>query len=271
MKNDVMVVVGDKFAAFAAGKNVITVSQLRGLLTLPGSISLGRDKMVLVAGQGLGDDVVSSVMTLAETSHHREHFDFRHWRKLPRRAGPEITHKHRQDNILVSEARQIDPDRYVMDLLINENSELMHDHQTGQHLQGMILIEAARQALLVVTETFFPPPNALSRYFVINNLGVNYNAFAFPLEARLLYTIQEKDVTVPDRQRFKAEITVIQCGATAASVTIDFSTIESARITTREYTLAQQALETHIASLANDDAVLSPQDDSFTALAGRAL
>lgn len=44
-------------------------------------------------------------------------------------------------------------------LMLNDRCAEMSDHVTGQHLQGMILIEAARQMTLAVTEMYFIDSN----------------------------------------------------------------------------------------------------------------
>ena len=54
MNNRILLVVGDKFAAYIQGKDAITVSQLRGLMSLSIHMLPGQDVTVLVPGQGLG-------------------------------------------------------------------------------------------------------------------------------------------------------------------------------------------------------------------------
>src|SRR5690625_1550673 len=48
MNNRILLVVGDKFASYVKSKDAITVSQLRGLLSLPVHMLPGQSRTVLV-------------------------------------------------------------------------------------------------------------------------------------------------------------------------------------------------------------------------------
>lgn len=250
MRERVILVVGDKFAQFTADKDVITLSQFCGLLTLPSQLIPERARLVVMPGQGLGDDDIERVLALEATSPNRGKFDLGLWHQVPKRAARARSHKARPENTLISEPRRISEDVYELDLLVDEDCELMNDHQTGQHLQGMILLEAARQSFLAVTEAFFLPQDGTKFYFVINEMSANYAAFAFPLDARIRYVIREKDTSTVLRQKFIADIIVEQCGVTAASFTTVFTAFEDGRISTKEGVLAKQALHNHLAATA---------------------
>jgi len=246
MKEHVLLVVGDKFAQFCANRDVMRLSQLRGLLTLPSVVPLEARRLVLLPGQGLGDADIAEVLRLAASSPHRALFDLGLWHQHPRRAPRSQSHKHKPENTLISEPRRIEEDVYELDLLIDENCELMADHQTGQHVQGMILMEAARQSFLAVTEAFFLPDGA-AFYFVINEMTARYARFAFPLDARIRYTIRSRELSAR-RRHFVADIAVEQCGANTASFVTDFTVFEDARISSREAVLAAEAVDQHLAA-----------------------
>lgn len=246
----VILVVGDKFARFATSKDVMTVSQLRSLLSLPAIIRLDAERMLILPGQGLGDNDMEMIQGLAKVSPHKENFDLALWLQRPRRAPGKLSHKHRPENTLISEPRCLSEDLFEMDLLIDEDCELMGDHQTGQHVQGMVLMEAARQSFLAVTEVFFLPPDAGKFYFVINELSASYNRFAFPVDARIRYAIVTKDIQNPLRQSFVADITVEQCGLAAASFKAVFTVFEDERISAREAALARDTLSQHLSGYA---------------------
>lgn len=248
MKEAVLLVVGDKFAQFSTNNDVIRISQLRGMLSLPSFLSLEARRLVLLPGQGLGDDDITEVLRLGNASPHRALFDLSLWHQHPRRAPSNRSHKHKPENTLISEPRRLSADLYELDLLIDEDCELMSDHQTGQHVQGMILLEAARQSFLAVTEAFFLPQDGPKFYFVINEMTARYARFAFPLDARIRYEIRSRDLAVASRRRFTVDIAVEQCGTVAASFVTDFTVFEDARIANREETLAVDAIDRHIAA-----------------------
>ena len=249
MVRRIVLVVGDKFMQFAAGKEAITVSQLCGLLSLPAGIAMDRGRLTAVPGQGLGDDDVTRV--LAATSSHGDRFDLSLWRDRPRRASARLSHKRRPENTLISDPRRLADNLFELDLLIDEDCELMADHQTGQHVQGMVLMEAARQTFLAVTEAFFLPQDGGRFYFVINKFGAEYRRFAFPLDATILYRIKDMNVENPLRQSFAAEIDVVQCGVKSASFVAEFTAFEDARISAKEDALARDALAGHLDAVAD--------------------
>ncbi|MEW5728488.1 MAG: AfsA-related hotdog domain-containing protein [Pseudomonadota bacterium] len=252
MADKFLVVVGDKFSDFAAGKEVLTFSQLRALLTLPAHIlPSGPERFVLVPGQGLADQDVAAAMRLAEASSHRDKFDLSLFGERPHRASGALSHKRDAMNTVISEPRRLDDNSFRLDLLIDENCEMMRDHQTGQHLQGMLLVEAARQAFLAVTEQFFLPRDEGKFYFVFDDLSVSYKRFVFPLGAGLTYVIREHDPAA-NRQRFVVDVSIDQCGQEVATVTGTFTVVKDARITRMESAMARDVLAAHLDAVARD-------------------
>lgn len=250
MNNRILLVVGDKFAAYIQGKDAITVSQLRGLLSLSIHLLPTRETTVLVPGQGLGDKTVKRLLEEASTSPNLAHFDFSLWHQMPKRAASSLSHKHIAANTLISEPRQRSADTYTLHLLIDEDCELMNDHQTGQHIQGMVLIEATRQTLLAVTEKFLLPRNDIDYAFVFNGLSVSYNHYAFPVSAVLRCVITEAVTANLRRLSFSAEVFVEQCGQVVTSFTASFGAMEKQRISKMENILAVKTQAEYLARVA---------------------
>lgn len=256
MRAKIVLVVGDKFAKFAVGKDVITLTQLKAILSLPNFFRLEMCRIVLAPGQGLGDDDVQTVLSLAERTPHSEGIDFSLWRTVPKRASVELSHKHKPENILISSPQRVHDNAFVLDVLIHQDCELMSDHQTGQHLQGMILLEAARQSLLAVTEAFFIPANGPKFCFIFNALSINYSRFAFPFGAQLHYRIREKDLSGGRRLRFVVDIDIQQCGVSAAVFSAEFTAFEESRIVRQEDRQARDGLSQHfelVSQMTGDD------------------
>ena len=65
------------------------------------------------------------------------------------------THKHNHENVLISKPNKLEENIYLSELIVFQNNELIIDHQTGLHVQGMVLIEAIRQMFIAVVEKFF--------------------------------------------------------------------------------------------------------------------
>lgn len=249
MNKRIVLVVGDKFSAYVQGKEAMTFSNLRGLLSLSIPLMPRQGPTVLVPGQGLSDEQVQTLLEEAAHSPNLEQFDFSLWHGLPRRAPSTLTHKYRPENTLISTPVRRAADRYSMHLLIDENCELMQDHQSGQHVQGMILIEAARQGMLAVVEQDFLPDNDIDYAFVLNDMAVQYNNFAFPVAGTIECRILEQQTDNPRRLSFRTEATVHQCGMAVSSLSFAFSAMDKARIGKREATMAVKAQRAHLAQV----------------------
>lgn len=238
-----VVVVGNKFREFGANDGVLTMDQFdelveKGALT---DVPLGT---TFVAGQGLreADAIKLGVANArAATSNHRKDETFS--ARLIR-ASRLLTHKHQLRNSIISTPELLREDLYEAALLLDERSELMCDHQTGQHIQGMVLIEAARQMFLAVTEQHFIGHDDPNRYyFVIHGLDVAFSGFVFPVEATLRYEILEKRTVNRERMYFKVSVSVMQAGKCATTVAFEFTAFLSEKIERKEREQAVSALD----------------------------
>ncbi|PHM29439.1 hypothetical protein Xinn_03685 [Xenorhabdus innexi] len=154
-----------------------------------------------------------------------------------------LSHKHNEVNTLISKPSKITDDIYELDMLIDEGCHLMLDHQTGKHVQGMILMEAARQSFLAVSEEFFIQEEATPRYFVINEMKAAYKRFVFPIPAIIKYKIIDKNTSNADKMSFTAEMELYQSGLCAATFFVKFTIFPAARISEREGKLAEEAVD----------------------------
>lgn len=249
MHNRILLVVGDKFANYVKGKDAVTLSQLRGLLSL--SIPLPNQGVtLLVPGQGLGDESVAQLLKEAAASPNLAFFDFTLWHNLPKRATRALSHKHYSANTLISEPRQLSEDLFELHMMIDEDCELMNDHQSGQHVQGMILIEAARQTIVAVTEAYLLPKNGIEYAFVLNSLTVSYSHYTFPVGAVLRCNILDKSVDNPKRLSFEAEILVEQCGQVVSKFMLAIGAMEKVRISKGENMQALKMQANYLAYVA---------------------
>lgn len=232
-------VVGDKFNEFGQHDQVLTLTGLTALLRQEhGAHSLA--DMTLVAGQGISEADVQRIVDAAPHGSIDPCILLNH----PVRAGLHTTHKRRLRNSIISSPRRINADLYEVDLLVDERSELMSDHQTGQHIQGMILVEAARQMFLAVTEAFFiDDEDHREYYFVINQMDVKYMAFVFPLGATLRYEILEKKTSDPERLSFFAKISVHQSTNVVTEVMVRFTAFLAGKIRKKEHQQAMLVLQ----------------------------
>jgi len=245
MLNKALLVVSDKFEKFATRKDVITISTLYNLLNADNISFSTPTKTHLIPGQGFSKETVNKVLDMYKNNKNHKNFDFSMWLKIPPRASKALTHKHKDENILISDPQQSSCETFSMDILIDDQCEMMRDHQTGLHIQGVLLLEAARQAYLAIFEKFLSAKDQGEKYFIFNSIDVNYNSFAFPLTAKLNVKIVDKDLN-SKKQKAAMKMEIIQCGSISASFTLNMTVVEDRKISLFEAKLADKTLNEHI-------------------------
>ena len=242
MKIKKIFVVGDKFSEFTNGKNVLTISQLELLTQIPAKI-IDTEHEIIV-GQGVRDDFARKVIKNQKRNEiHDNKLNIISLEKLAEAKKNCYAHKKIKHNVLIGAAEKVEHNDklYALPLLIDERCELMADHQTGQHIQGMLLVEACRQSFIAVTEEFFFSGNK-NRYYVINGMAINFSNFLFPLPAVMHYEILDQDIN-DRRARFKAQIRVTQHETACATMDVSFTVYPSEVISSKESELAMTATQ----------------------------
>jgi hypothetical protein len=227
-------IVGNKFREFSRNDGVITIGEFAEMARTSTFDSLAIGSR-LVAGQGVREAELQAIHDQARWALSARDIDIGPALRRGARASRLQTHKHRIQNVIISHPIRVDEHNFEALLLLDERSELMTDHQTGQHIQGMILIEAARQLFLAVTEEYFIGQAVHDRYyFVINNLDVKFKGFVFPVDATLRYEIVSKDIQNPARMRFDTVVSVMQGGACVTEVAFGFTSFYASKIEEKE-------------------------------------
>lgn len=246
MNRKKLIVVGDKFNEFANGKDVITISQLELLTQIPANI-IDKEHEVII-GQGVRKDFAGKVISnQVRNSIYGNKLKMCSLEKLVSDKKNEYCHKKLEQNILIGSAEQTkhNSNLFAMSLLIDERCELMADHQTGQHIQGMLLVEACRQAFIAVTEEFIYKQE-IGRYYVINSMATTFSSFLFPLPALVHFEFLEKDIN-ERRGRFRSQVRVTQNHTLCATMDVSFTVYPSELISEKEKSLAEAAMQAAIA------------------------
>jgi len=237
MQNKTVVVVGDKFSEFASLEGVTTVSKLAHLLDGTGDKHGLPEQIVL--GQGISESWLMYLKKRAKACELPALFVGEHL--VSDRTGRRHSHKWQRRNVLITDPQNVADGRYHMFLSIDDECEIMSDHVTGHHIQGMVLVEAARQAFLAVTETFHLQDNE-KYYFVINTFNISYHKFAFPVPLEIRLDLTDTDRSRPDRLGAKAHIRFYQCDQCVCDVEVGYTAILESRLSPKERTMAQAAL-----------------------------
>jgi hypothetical protein len=227
------VVIGDRLEAFAHATGALTFTQF--LLS-----RMGRHDSV-VTGQGLSVEQVA----LLERYCRQHQIALLRAVEPAKRAGASVTHKATARNGLISSPVALSANVFEAELLMDEHSELMLDHLTGCHVQGMVLIEAIRQMFIAVSETCYPNAGVpKDGYVVLSSLNIRFNSFAFPLPASLRQTTSSLRTDKPGRAAFAATVEVFQNGACVTAADVTFTVFERQLIEPKEAGKARDALRT---------------------------
>ncbi|HEY9311770.1 AfsA-related hotdog domain-containing protein [Williamsia sp.] len=137
-----VVVVGDRFEGFCCRANVYTVSAFVSAAR-SGDFTSPDQSFEVVIGQGVTTYeteliehtlVRFSCSTVCVMRHPQSKLVPRH-----------LVHKCDPSNVLIANLERVGSASFQAVLRIHNNNELLIDHQTGQHVQGMVIVEATRQ------------------------------------------------------------------------------------------------------------------------------
>ncbi|XDZ52415.1 AfsA-related hotdog domain-containing protein [Neisseriaceae bacterium CLB008] len=148
-------------------------------------------------------------------------------------------HKTQQCNVLISPPRALASAQFEMNLVVDDANELMLDHLSGFHVQGMVLIEAARQAFLAVTECHLLAKN-IQYYFILERLEVTYEAFVFPMYCGILFQLTGQHQW-DHKHGYEADIQFWQNGSLCTRIQVQYSVYEATRLLNKEQGLAISA------------------------------
>jgi hypothetical protein len=234
---DAVCIVGDTFGALAQVGGVQTVSQF--VRTVKSGGPMPRR---LVAGQGVSDYEMEYLRTTLAAAQAAQ-VDITP--SAVDRVSRDVAHKHRESNVLLADLERTGGDTYAANLRLHAENELLQDHQTGSHVQGIVIVEAFRQMFISVFEAAHGLRMAERTLFVVwDSMDVTFTSFLFPLPARIRCTIVESDVTDPARMEFRVEMDVSQNDVEAARADIRFAVHDHNRIRAVEDRRAGRAVAT---------------------------
>lgn len=217
--------VGNRFVDFACNEMVLTVNQF---FNWAKSMSLvaRENNYVLHAGQGITDQDNQKIVEFIRRNKLYNQFICSDSLFPSGRAARYMTHKHQDKNTIISEPTKLSEICYESYLMIDENCADLSDHLTGQHIQGAVLMEAARQMTLAVTEKYFIADEYRNQVsFVSNAVQTKFYAYAFPLEIKIRYEIKKQRGLKKQNSQFMVLVTFLQNEEPVSEVTYDFSVL----------------------------------------------
>ncbi|MEZ0109601.1 hypothetical protein ABH920_003615 [Catenulispora sp. EB89] len=166
-------------------------------------------------------------------------------RDLPTPVEARAVHKHDPRNVLLADFEYCGPYTFEASLRLHNDNELLQDHQAGAHLQGMVLIEAARQMFLAVCELGYLRPWPDRKFsFLLTQVDTHFERLAFPLPLRIRLTAHRADTQDMNRMVFDTETRFVQGGREAATTRVAALVRPLERTTPVELRTAQTAIAT---------------------------
>ncbi|MGW3965649.1 AfsA-related hotdog domain-containing protein [Amycolatopsis sp. NPDC005003] len=240
-----IVVVADRFAQFAREERVFTLSGLLALLA-SGGLAASGCHWIVHCGQGIDaadGDLLETACRKSEGAVYLADPDG--FRRPPE--PPVVVHKNRPENVLLAGVHSPAPTHCRAELRIHRDNELVLDHHTGEHVQGIVIIEAMRQICIAQFETAIRPGLAKGAYTgVWQRMDLSFEDFLFPLPATVESLIVESDLDRETNLKFRATTSVRQQGRTVATAGIEYSMIAQGRIGTLERRRAGQATRAYL-------------------------
>ncbi|MEV4509920.1 AfsA-related hotdog domain-containing protein [Dactylosporangium sp. NPDC049525] len=228
----------DRFAQFADGELVFTVSEFRRLVSAGGAASPDPG-WVLRLGQGVEPGDLDTLKAAAGID--------------PAVGGlpvpPATVHKCRAENVLLAGLEQHSEVRCTADLRVHRDNELILDHNTGRHLSGLVIIEAMRQLCTAHFETSYRRALPAGDYAGIwHRMSLDFENFLFVLPAQVTCEIAEVDLGRKGHLRFRALTAVRQNNEDVASAEMQYSMVLRQRVDALERYRAAQAVRRHMAT-----------------------
>jgi len=185
MNPDRILVIGDDFSAFAGDSRVMRVSELRQRLFAE-RIDLAPETHFVV-GQGVADE---ALVALAQQAERRGLSQLAAALGSVRRS--DLTHKAMVSNVLIAPPRCIDDATYLSALAIGPGFSGLSDHLTGQHISGMLALEAARQATIAIVEQEYFARWEENHGLVLYEVHANFKNYLFPTPCEIRSRVEER-------------------------------------------------------------------------------
>lgn len=155
----------------------------------------------------------------------------------------EYVHKRFTRNVIISKPDQISPDSFESQVLINANSDEIADHLTGYHIPGMVIIEAARQIMLSVTERYYSDfDNVGDCYVIINGINAKLDKFLFPWDINIIFKINSI-TKLKNNNKFESTATFRQNNEICSEVNMCFSVFYKSTLLNIERRKAKMSLD----------------------------
>lgn len=233
MHKKLRIVVGDDYAEFAKHENVVTVSRLLHELENVDSCCASDD---FVIGQGVPETRRESLRHALRSRGLQTDIHIDTPMAVP------LTHKRSSEHVLVTTPVKTGPLQYEFSLTLNDKNDRLSDHVTGQHVGAMLLMEAARQAVVVALELEYSSKRGARLGFVLERFMSSFHSYAFPLPTTLRVSLVESGD--PEKHVSVAlTIAFLQAAEQISTMQLDVTLYDTALLDKVEARKARKSIE----------------------------
>jgi hypothetical protein len=245
MNENIFYVVGEKFKNFSTNKYVMTISELEKLANI---YRIGsQPKYTFVIGQGVSADKLEKLINNINKNGLSNYFSIKKMDVFDNESNQLSVHKAKLENVMITTPIFLAENKYSSQLTVQDNAAEMNDHVTGQHVQGMVLIEAARQMMLSVSEHHILTEERKNNYsFILSSVNTKFNQFAFPLKITIICEISDLEIKAKGSLKAKMKFSFMQNNINVTEVEINFSAFDKNLLETKEKTFALKAIATSL-------------------------
>jgi hypothetical protein len=212
-----IVLVGDRFQPFRAAGLGMTAPDFAAAVR-EGEYDGCETPTCVLVGQGVDETAIACAAAAID---HRNLADRLLLRRSapPTPVAPHVVHKQDPRNVLVAELERIGPSQFEAALRIHNDNELATDHQSSLHIQGMILVEAARQMFLAVCEVAYLRPWSGREFaFLLTAIDTKFKRPVYPMPAHMSLVAHRADTSNVNQLQFDVETRFLQAGQEAATI-----------------------------------------------------
>lgn len=218
MENLFYIIVGNDYNKFSSQDHVYTTSEFYQQMTE--NTDWPNKSANIIIGQGIN---YHDRKFLEESLIAR---NIENFQSIPPIADLTDTHKQTDENVLITAPHKLGKLNYGFDLSITDKVDRLSDHVTNQHVGAMLLMEAARQATIVVLEYEYCKDSNISFGLVLDKFESKFDEYLFPLPASLNTTIIENKVSTKSIS-VEVKTTIMQVGTKIGTISLDVTLCNS--------------------------------------------
>jgi A-factor biosynthesis hotdog domain len=182
LSDKTLCIVSDRFTSFADNKTVMTYNN--ALSFLADNI---HEYDTIVIGQGINCSELEKLQNLVSSPSGRLNIQIIEW--ITQKVDRHLVHKHQDHNVMITAPVAEANNRFTAHLILDDDCAEMSDHQSGEHIQGAIMSEAARQMFMAcaliqdVAPEFSKQSGGIK--FALSQMQVKFHNFIFPVDTKV--------------------------------------------------------------------------------------